>query len=205
MTFLLTYQTPRRILAVSDLQLTFPLPDKTAIKTFITEKFRTNQEGNLLAYHGRMKLEELQTFETTTLTTLTQQAFSTLPNIRKDLANQILAIDMNNAQAYQGDSEHPLTPTPPYNFSSCGLTPDRFMTLHEKITEGLPEEPSRKDLERMALQIEFFLLEEEKTNETIGGCISYLIQPGKKRVYRKTLGKLQGLPEAVWDHGRLVY
>ncbi|HLD12593.1 MAG TPA: hypothetical protein VJB87_03270 [Candidatus Nanoarchaeia archaeon] len=206
MTFLLIHQSPRRILAVSDLQLTFLPNDDPGPRTFVTEKFRPDSEGNLVAYHGRMNSDEIQILETTPLADLKKQAFSNLPNIRKNLANQILAIDITTAQAYEGDSENPLTPVRNYHTSACGITADRILALQRKITEGLPAEPSRKDLERMALQTEFFLLEEEKTNTTIGGCISYIIQPGKLRVYRRALGKLHGFPEAVWNEKRrLVY
>ncbi len=203
MTFLLVCQAAGRVLAVSDLKVTFTEEGKEP-KIYAAEKFRRNKEGDLIAYEGRMHSNEIEALESTPLEVLRRQAFSTLPGIRKGLARRIFAVDVRAAQAYSSEENKPLIATEEGYTTICGLPKEGAYNLQQRIIDGRAAR-SKKDLERIALQTEFFLLDEEKINENIGGCISYFIQPGKVRVYRVNRGCLQDAPEAVMQQGMLFY
>lgn len=122
------------------------------------------------------------------------------PSIRNDQDLVIFYASISNAQLYAAHFSHPLIAAQrgqPFAGADEIQHAHNLMDITEKFRTG--KRFDKEFLRQLSAQYEKYFLDAERTTDSFGGFASYIVSPGKIRILKRSIGKLESCEEGYLD------
>jgi hypothetical protein len=200
MTLLLAFQGERCVLAASDLMLLTKSEFLNVAKehTYVTNKFRKNKNGDLLAFSGDFYLSEYSILYQKSLQDLLIAPLISDTRFRKDCINRLIYVSVADAQIYLGVTTKKLIKAPVGKLIIDCREPKHEQEFYklEKDFQNTTFAYNPKNLRNLSESCKSYVLSHENESVIFAGYVAHLIVHGTIREITRAKGKLKGKPSA---------